>query len=234
MIIISTGDKVIIKEMAELEKPRERLINYGKENLSNEELIAIVLRTGTKNVSSKILATKILGKFKSISELKNANIINLSNIKGMGKIKSIELIAAIELGRRVYQTMPNVLKRYENVHKIYDEFKYLFSDEKQEKFYALYFDTKQNLIEYKLLFQGTLNVTTVHPREIFKEAFLLNTASFIIIHNHPSGDVLPSKPDLEFTRQIDTISKIMGINFLDHIIFGQEKYYSFYEENRNK
>ena len=225
---------MIIKEMAELEKPRERLLNNGKENLSNEEIIAIVLRTGTKEISSKMLATKILSKFKNISELRNANISNLTTIKGMGKIKSIELIAAIELGKRVYETVPNIYKKYENVNKIYEEFKDLIKDEKQENFYALYFDTKQNLIDYKLLFKGTLNVTTVHPRDIFKEAFLLNAASFIIIHNHPSGDPLPSKPDVDLTNQINTISKIMGINFLDHIIIGQDKYFSFYEESRNK
>lgn len=225
---------MIIKEMAELEKPRERLLNNGKENLSNEEIIAIVLRTGTKEISSKMLATKILSKFKNISELRNANISNLTTIKGMGKIKSIELIAAIELGKRVYETIPNIYKKYENVNKIYEGFKDLIKDEKQENFYALYFDTKQNLIDYKLLFKGTLNVTTVHPRDIFKEAFLLNAASFIIIHNHPSGDPLPSKPDVDLTNQINTISKIMGINFLDHIIIGQDKYFSFYEESRNK
>ncbi len=225
---------MIIKEMAELEKPRERLLNNGKENLSNEEIIAIVLRTGTKEISSKMLATKILSKFKNISELRNANISNLTTIKGMGKIKSIELIAAIELGKRVYETVPNIYKKYENVNKIYEGFKDLIKDEKQENFYALYFDTKQNLIDYKLLFKGTLNVTTVHPRDIFKEAFLLNAASFIIIHNHPSGDPLPSKPDVDLTNQINTISKIMGINFLDHIIIGQDKYFSFYEESRNK
>lgn len=225
---------MIIKEMAELEKPRERLLNNGKENLSNEEIIAIVLRSGTKEISSKMLATKILSKFKNISELRNANISNLTTIKGMGKIKSIELIAAIELGKRVYETVPNIYKKYENVNKIYDGFKDLIKDEKQENFYALYFDTKQNLIDYKLLFKGTLNVTTVHPRDIFKEAFLLNAASFIIIHNHPSGDPLPSKPDVDLTNQINTISKIMGINFLDHIIIGQDKYFSFYEESRNK
>ena len=223
-----------IKEMAELEKPRERLLNNGKENLSNEEIIAIVLRTGTKEISSKMLATKILSKFKNISELRNANISNLTTIKGMGKIKSIELIAAIELGKRVYETIPNIYKKYENVNKIYEGFKDLIKDEKQENFFALYFDTKQNLIDYKLLFKGTLNVTTVHPRDIFKEAFLLNAASFIIIHNHPSGDPLPSKPDVDLTNQINTISKIMGINFLDHIIIGQDKYFSFYEESRNK
>lgn len=225
---------MIIKEMAELEKPRERLLNNGKENLSNEEIIAIVLRTGTKEISSKMLATKILSKFKNISELKNANVSNLTTIKGMGKIKSIELIAAIELGKRVYETVPNIYKKYENVNKIYEGFKDLIKDEKQENFYALYFDTKQNLIDYKLLFKGTLNVTTVHPRDIFKEAFLLNAASIIIIHNHPSGDPLPSKPDVDLTNQINTISKIMGINFLDHIIIGQDKYFSFYEESRNK
>ncbi len=225
---------MIIKEMAELEKPRERLLNNGKENLSNEEIIAIVLRTGTKEISSKMLATKILSKFKNISELRNANISNLTTIKGMGKIKSIELIAAIELGKRVYETIPNIYKKYENVNKIYEGFKDLIKDEKQENFFALYFDTKQNLIDYKLLFKGTLNVTTVHPRDIFKEAFLLNAASFIIIHNHPSGDPLPSKPDVDLTNQINTISKIMGINFLDHIIIGQDKYFSFYEESRNK
>lgn len=232
MIIICIGGYMIIKEMAVAEKPRERLKNHGKDKLTNEELIAIVLRTGTKNTSSKMLATNILSKFKDIKKLKDANIYNLSSIKGMGLVKSIELIAAIELGKRVYETTPFIQNKYSNVSKIYESFKSLIAHEKQENFYALYFDTKQNLLNYKLLFKGTLNLATVHPREIFKEAFLLSAASFIIIHNHPSGDPIPSDPDIELTNQIDTISKIMGINFLDHIIFGNEKYFSFYEEKK--
>jgi len=225
---------MIIKEMANYEKPRERLLNYGAGNISNEELLAIIIRTGTKRESSKIVATKILSEYGSVENLKDANIENLKNIKGVGLVKAIEIMASIELGKRVYNSTPKKQEIFNNTTIIFNEFKSLFIGEKQEVFYALYFDSKQKLLNYKLLFKGTLNCTTVHPREIFKEAFLLSASSIIVIHNHPSGDVLPSVPDVEVTKQIEKVSNLMGIKFLDHIIMSEDKYFSFYEDKMNK
>lgn len=224
---------MLIKEMATDEKPRERLIKYGKEFISNEELLAIILKTGTKNESAKNIAAKILSEFKNVENLKNASVRKLTSIKGVGVVKSIELLASIELGKRVYGSLPEKNEKLNNSKLIFDKFKSLFEGEQQEIFYAIYLDTKQNLIDYKPLFKGTLNASTVHPREIFKEAFLLSASGIIIMHNHPSGDVIPSTPDIDVTSKVDAISKIMGINFIDHIIIGKNKYYSFYEESKN-
>lgn len=224
---------MLIKDLANEEKPRERLLLYGKENISNEELLAIIIRNGTHNLSSKNLAAKVLSKFKKIENLKDANINNLMQIKGMGKVKSIEVLASIELGKRVYETLPSKDIKLNNSKKIYNEFKDLFIGQNQELFYSLYFDSKQKLLDYKLLFKGTLNFTTVHPREIFKEAFLLSASSIVLIHNHPSGDPTPSSPDIDITKQIESISKMMGIYLIDHIIIGKNKYYSFYENSHN-
>jgi DNA repair protein RadC len=221
---------VLIKDIPDYEKPRERLINYGQESLSNEELIAIILRSGTKNYSSKYLANLILKEYKDISELKNASINKLCNIKGIGKTKAIELLAAIELGKRVFYFKNKKDIIFNSTEKIYDFFKYEFVLEKQERFYVIFLDTKCKLISYKNLFTGSVNISNVHPREIFKEAFNASASSIICIHNHPSGDVTPSTSDIEITKSLMKIGKIMGIEVLDHIIIGNDKYYSFYEK----
>lgn len=221
---------VLIKDIPDYEKPRERLVNYGQESLSNEELIAIILRSGTKNYSSKYLANLILKEYKDISELKDASINKLCNIKGIGKTKAIELLAAIELGKRVFYFKNKKDIIFNSTEKIYNFFKYEFILEKQERFYVIFLDAKCKLISYKNLFTGSVNISNVHPREIFKEAFNASASSIICIHNHPSGDVTPSNSDIEITKSLMKIGKIMGIEVLDHIIIGNDKYYSFYEK----
>lgn len=219
--------------MIESEKPRERLIMYGKENLSNEELISIILKTGTYNASVKTIASLILKKFVKIDNLKNATINKLSEISGIGKVKAIELLAAIELGRRVYYKSEKTRIKLNTTSKVFEYFKDIFYNEKQENFYAVYLDTKSNLISFKLLFIGTINISVVHPREIFKYAFLESACSIIVMHNHPSGDVLPSNIDIELTNHLFEIGQIMGIKVVDHIIFSKDKYYSFYNNMNN-
>ena len=120
-----------------------------------------------------------------------------------------------------------------NSSLIYEYFKDLFINEEQETFYAIYLDAKSKLISYKLLFKGTVNQSTVHPREIFKHAFLESAYSIIIMHNHPSGDSTPSAEDNEVTNSIFQVSKIMLLPVVDHIIFGNKSYYSYYEKKNN-
>ncbi|MDD4027940.1 MAG: DNA repair protein RadC, partial [Bacilli bacterium] len=179
----------MIKDLIDDEKPRERLIKFGVENISNEDLISIILKTGTYNISVKELSINILSKFNNISDLKNITINNINDIKGVGKVKAITLIAALELGRRVYYEKNIEDINIKNSDDIYNYFKYLIKDNDQERFYAIYLDIKKKVIDKKLLFVGTVNMSLVHPREVFKYAYL-NSASFIIcIHNHPSGDI---------------------------------------------
>lgn len=215
----------LIKDLPEEEKPREKLKKYGVKNLTDEELIAIILRCGTKNMSVKDLAIKIKKEFKTLSDL---SYIELSKIKGVGEVKAITLLAAIELGiRSTYKEDKNIkLNRPEN---IYEFFKNKLIHLKQENLMAIFLDNKNKLIAYKTIFIGTINMSVSHPREIFKEAMKNSSVYIILVHNHPSGDPTPSVADLKFTNQVYKTSKVIGIPLLDHIIIGNNKYYSFYD-----
>ncbi len=223
-----------IKDLPLEERPRERLINYGKESISNEELIAIILKTGTKNKSVKEIALEVLNRINSLDNLENININTFKDINGLGKVKTIELMASIELGKRIF-LKKDYKKRiiYNNPDIIYSNNLYLFKDKKQEYFYTLYLDSKNNLIERKLLFMGTVNRSIVHPREIFKEAYLTSASKIICMHNHPSGDIKPSSEDIRLTKALIEIGKLQGIELMDHLIIGDDKYYSFYNERRD-
>lgn len=222
----------MIKDLIDDEKPRERLIKYGVDNISNEDLISIILKTGTVSISVKQLSLKILSNIEDISELKNITINGITNIKGIGVVKAVTLIASLELGRRVYyeKNIDNI--NIKNSEDIYNYFKYLIKDNDQERFYVIYLDVKKKVIDKKLLFVGTVNMSLVHPREVFKYAYL-NSASYIIcIHNHPSGDVTPSNEDIILTEQLVNIGKSQKIPILDHLIIGNNNYYSFYEDKK--
>ena len=209
-----------IKDIPPLERPRERLVTYGSETLSNIELLSIILKTGTK------------GELGSIYNLKNTNKEILTKIKGIGTAKAVELLATVELGKRIFINNINDSKtKYNNSKIIYENNKHLFLDKKQEYFYCLYLNEKKELIERKLLFMGTVNKSLVHPREIFKEAYLLSASSIICMHNHPSGNPTPSSDDIILTTSLKEIGKIQKIPIVDHIIFGNNSYYSFYENN---
>ena len=221
------------KNIPESDKPRERLYQYGSENLSDEELISIILKTGTKGMSVKEVSLKLLENVGDIRKLKDIGINTLMRINGIGRVKAIEIKAAIELGRRIYienNKLNGVILN--NSLKIYEYFKDLVGNKKQEYFYTVYVDTKGRYIDKKCLFVGTINNSIIHPREIFKEAYLLSANGIICIHNHPSGDPTPSKEDMMITRKIKEIAVIHGIRLVDHIIVGIDSYYSFYEDNK--
>ena len=202
-------------------KPRERLIVYGKENLSDDELLSIILKTGTKDINVKELAINLITSFGSINNLKNASYNKLVDIDGIGKAKACEILTVMELGRRIYENVKiEDLIKCTNAQNIIKYFLYLFEGKKQEEFYVLYLDNKKNYIDKKLLFIGSINYSTVHPREIFKEAYLLSASFIICIHNHPSGDATPSREDDFITNNIKKIGIIHGIILVDHLIIG--------------
>ena len=227
-------NNIKIKDLPEAEKPRERAIKYGMENLSNEDLLSIILKTGTKNTNVKILSTSILSLVKDINDLKNLTLNKLISINGIGKVKAIELLASLELGKRVYYINDNKKVQVNSSKKVFEYFKDFFINEKQENFYAIYLDSKSKIISYKLLFKGTINTSCVHPREVFKYAFLESAYSIIVIHNHPSGDSSPSSADIELTDVLFKIGNLMAIPVVDHIIIGFNEYYSFYENMHKK
>ena len=220
------------KNLPDCDKPRERLYMYGSENLSNEELISIILKTGTKNMSVKEVSLKLLEDIGDISKFRDVGINTLMKIDGIGKVKAIEIKAALELGRRVYMNNDNVNKiSFNSADSIYNYFFDILVDKKQEYFYCVYVDTKGKYIDKKCLFVGTINSSVVHPREVFKEAYLLSANGIICVHNHPSGDSSPSKEDINVTRKINEISIIHGIKLIDHIIIGNGNYFSFFDNN---
>lgn len=219
-----------IKDIPFSERPRERLKEVGVENLTNKELLSIILKVGTRNKNVSDLALELLKKYQLL-EFKNLSIQDLIKIDGIGEVKAIELLATIEFGKRVFLKEPKRLDKMENPKAIWESSKYLFDSLKQEYFYCYYFNNKQELIERKLIFMGTINQATTHTREIFKEAYRVSASSIVCLHNHPSNDVTPSKADILFTERLMKTGSIQGIPVVDHIIVGDNSFYSFYEHS---
>lgn len=223
---------VKLKEMPLLERPRERLINVGVENLSDEELLAIVLKTGSKEMSVKSLSSYILSSLGGIENLKKLNFHEVKKIKGIGEAKACTLVALSEIARRMNRKVASIIGTKLNTPlKIFEFYKSKINDN-QEEFYCIYLDASKKVIEEKLLFIGTANYSLVHPRDIFKEAYLLNATGIICVHNHPSGEVKPSTEDINLTIRLKEIGVLLGIRIIDHIIIGDEKYYSFLENGK--
>ena len=217
-----------IKELPLEERPRERLKQVGIKNLSDKELLSIIIKTGRKGKNVNELSIELLKKI-DMKDLQNVTLKGLVSINGIGEVKAMELLAAIELGKRIWLKENNKLEKLENAEKIWKDSKYLFAGLKQEYFYCYYFNNKQELIKRKKLFIGTINSATTHTREVFKEAYLLSASFIVCLHNHPSNDVEPSKADILFTKALMKTGEIQGIPVIDHIIVGDNKYYSFYE-----
>lgn len=222
--------KVKMKDLPKSERPVERLLCYGSDFLSNEELLSILIKTGNRESSAKEVASYILKECDG--NLNNINFSLLSNIKGIGEAKSASILAGLELGRRANRKFNSLSGiKISCACDVFDYYKNLFINKSQEYFYCLYLDNNKTVIKDKLLFIGTLNYSVVHPREVFKEACVLSASSIICIHNHPSGNVLPSKNDYDITKRLVEIGELFGIKVIDHIIVGSDKYYSFLEND---
>lgn len=210
--------------------PRERLLDYGPEALSNQELLAVLLRTGSKSDNVMEVAGNILGEFPSLYDLKAASLEELMAIRGIGQIKAIELQATMELGQRIQRSLQpklgKVRSSFDLAFRLIEELK----DYQQEHFICLYLNTKNEIIQKQTLFKGSLNQSIAHPREIFRVAVRFSAARLIVVHNHPSGNPKPSENDLAFTRRLKECGDMMGIDLLDHIITGHDKYISLREE----
>lgn len=224
---------MLIKDIPNSERPRERMIEVGASNLSNEELLSLILRCGTKKRSVKDLSLDLLKEVNGISNLKNLTINRIMTIKGIGLSKATILLAVVEIGRRIFVNDNLIVDfHYTSSKQIYSSVKNLFLDKKQECFYCLYFDNKQHLIGKECLFVGTVNRSVVHPREVFKYAYLYSATGIICIHNHPSGDVKPSFEDIKLTDALVSIGQINKIPILDHLIIGNNNYYSFSDNGK--
>lgn len=214
---------MILKEIPIYERPRERALDVGVENLSTTELLAIILRTGSKKYSVLETANIILSKSSKIQNLNFLSLEELVEIDGIGITKAITILSAIELGKRINQIEKNDISFF-NPIEIYNYMKNELQSLTEERSYALYLNTKGKLIEKKLLTIGTINQTLIDSKIIFKWAYKLSASAFVLIHNHPSKDSTPSKQDLQITREILKQSKTLGIFFIDHLIIGNDFY----------
>ena len=214
---------MILKEIPIYERPRERALDVGVENLSTTELLAIILRTGSKKYSVLETANQILSKSSKIQNLNFLSLEELVEIDGIGITKAITILSAIELGKRINQIEKNDISFF-NPIEIYNYMKNELQSLTEERSYALYLNTKGKLIEKKLLTIGTINQTLIDSKIVFKWAYKLSASAFVLIHNHPSKDSTPSKQDLQITREILKQSKTLGIFFIDHLIIGNDFY----------
>ncbi len=219
-----------IKDLPEEERPRERLTRYGASVLSNAELLAILLRTGTKEESAISLAHRILVQEQGLRYLADINVEQLSAINGIGKAKAAQIKAAIELGNRLAAFEPGADKPLKCPQEVaallMEEMRYL----KKEHMKLVLLNVKCNLISVEEISVGSLNASIVHPREVFNPAIRKSSASIIMVHNHPSGDPSPSSEDVSITARIAEAGKLIGIELVDHIIIGDGKYISMKEK----
>lgn len=223
------NDKVkkIIKNIPKIDRPREKLIQYGPEKLSNSELLALLLRSGNKDINAIELAEKIFKKF-GVKKLPNLIFKDLNEISGLGPGKACEIIACFELGKRLLKDKK--VQIYLTPKEIWEELRDL-RDHKKEHFVIFYLDSRNQEIKREIISIGSLNANLVHPREVFEPAVRNLTAQIILAHNHPSGDPTPSEDDLEITKRLIEAGKILGIEVIDHIIVTKNYFYSFKEKD---
>ena len=214
--------KMKLLDFPESEKPRERLARAGARVLSDAELIAVVLRTGSNGENVVELSRRLLAEF-GLAKLARINLAKLTKLRGIGFAKASQLIACFELGRRADANKQTQTR----IKSITDAAKLLMpelSGLKKEHFIGLYLDSRNNLLKQELLFVGCLNATVVHPREVFQPAVSESAAKIIIAHNHPSGDPAPTRNDIELTKNLIAAGRILGIELAEHIIISENKF----------
>ena len=210
--------------------PRERLAKEGVEALSNQELLAILLRTGTRQASVFEIAQKVLSNLSSLTDLKKMTLQELQSLSGIGRVKALELQAMIELGHRIHKhetlEMESILSSQKLAKKMQQE----LGHKKQEHLVALYLNTQNQIIHQQTIFIGSATRSIAEPREILHYAVKHMATSLILVHNHPSGAVAPSRNDDHVTKLVKEACDLMGIVLLDHLIVSHSSYFSYREK----
>ena len=214
-----------MQDIPKTERPREKMIAKGAQNLKDEELLAVLLRTGREGKNVLGVAKQILTRY-SKKRLLKLTYEDLIKIKGIDSAKACTILAASELVKRVLKIGESTLPIIRSTKDVTAQAVYM-RDKVREHLMAIYLNARNEMVWKKPIFAGTLNANLVHPREIFAEALKQNAASVILVHNHPSGDAEPSQDDLEITKRIQEAGKIMGIDVLDHVIITKNKVFSF-------
>lgn len=230
-----------IKEIPQSERPYEKLEMYGAQALSNAELLAIIIKNGTKEESSVMLAQKILSMQKSTQDslrfLQDISIKEFMSIKGIGKVKAIQLLAVCELTKRISRPIKNFNVQIKSPQDVADllinELKY----EKREIVKVLMLNVKNNILKIQDIALGGTSFAVFEIKDVLKEAIKIGAPKIILVHNHPSGDPTPSHDDIELTQKLEQVSKMLEIELLDHVVIGDGKYTSIFSEmlkNRRK
>ncbi|KMT60847.1 hypothetical protein X560_0538 [Listeria fleischmannii 1991] len=213
------------------EKPREKLVQHGAESLTLSELMALIIETGTKNESVISVANRIVMRFRELDSVEQATIKELQKINGIGLAKSAKIVAALEFGKRLNQQTESekymVKSPSDAVSIVKPELRFLY----QEHFHCVFLNIKNQIIHRETVFIGSLNMSVVHPREVFRIALRVSAASLICFHNHPSGDPTPSKEDIKVTKRLAASGELLGVRLLDHIIIAQNKHLSMREKS---
>lgn len=220
----------LLQELPESSWPRERLVREGERHLSDQELLAIILRNGSRQQNVMDLAATILRTYPTLYDLKHTTLQELQQFKGIGITKAIELKAMMEFGYRINRSLQPKLGKIQSSFTLGQLLINELKDRPQEHLVAFFLNTKNEIILQKTIFIGSLNQSIAHPREIFREAVRISAARVALGHNHPSGNPTPSQNDLDFTERVRICGEMMGIELLDHIIVGETKYFSLREE----
>ncbi len=219
----------MIRDLAQGDRPRERLIMVGPQAVSTAELLAIILRTGLRGENVLRLAERLLSEFGSLPGLARASVKELMRVNGVGEVKAIEIKAALELGRRLIanspQERPRVSTPVDAANLLMSEMMFL----EQEHLRTILLDTRNRVLQVPTVYIGSLNTSVVRIGELFRAAIRENAAAMIVAHNHPSGDPAPSPEDIEVTRQLVEAGKLLNIDVLDHIVIGRQRYVSLKE-----
>ncbi len=219
-----------IKEWPEDERPREKLLKFGVEKLSEAELLAIILRTGdfASHQSALDMGRVLIIRFGTLRGMVQASVAEICDVSGIGPAKAASLKAAFHLATKLSQeTLRIGADRYTDPAQVFEFYRYRYREQRKEYFLAMLLDGKNRILREVQISEGSLNQSIVHPREVFMPAVRESAAAIILVHNHPTGDPTPSREDLAITRRLREAGEIMGIKVLDHIIIGDEQFTSF-------
>lgn len=220
--------KIRIHDMQKEERPRERLINNGASALSDSELLAIILRTGSRQENVINLAQRILSQY-NLKQLSQTNLAQLMKIHGIKESKAAQIAACFEIARRLESFKEGAKPKINSPVDVYNRIYPRLREQKKEMFIELCLDTKNQVIKEDIISIGSLNANVVHPREVFRMALAESAAHIIVAHNHPSGDPTPSREDIEITKKLVETGSIIGIDVLDHVIIGDGRHFSMKE-----
>jgi len=223
------GERYTIKDLPADERPRERLVKYGAEALSNAELLAIILRVGTQEYSAVGLAEHMLGKFKGLKGVATASVEELSRVKGLGTAKAAQIKAMVELGKRLAASIGGSRPAIRSPQDAADLLMPELRDEPQEHFKGIFLNKKNEVLKIRTITVGSLDASIITPRELFRDAISINSAAVIVAHNHPSGDPTPSREDLDISKRLQQAGQVIGIEVLDHLVIGDGRWVSLKE-----